>query len=43
MMLGLAGVPAEIIAEDYALTAEVRWRSRSQKPLSPGADVGDIT
>ena len=43
MMLGLAGVPAETIAEDYAQTAEVRWRSRSQKPLSPGADVGDIT
>ncbi len=43
MMLGLAGVPAETIAEEYAQTAEVRWRSRSRKPRSPRADVGDIT
>ena len=38
LMMGLAGVPPEIIAEDYALTAAVRWSRRSENVPSPGAD-----
>ena len=36
MVLDLAGVPAETIAEDYAVTAAVRWRRRTGKDTSPG-------
>ena len=42
MMLRLAGVPAQTVSECYAQTAEVRWRSPSQNPLSLGADVNHI-
>lgn len=38
LMMGLAGVPPETIAEDYAVTGAVRWKRRSQEQPSPGAD-----
>ena len=36
LVLDLAGVPAETIAKDYALTAVNRWRRRTGEEPSPG-------
>ena len=43
MLLGLAGVPNETIAEDYPLTAEYRINAFLGPNLQPGTDPAQYT
>lgn len=43
LLLGIAGVPAETIAEDYALTAHYRINYFLGKDAPPGVDPADYT